>query len=156
MSCGDKHKSGNCVKDILREIVDAQNDVVHECQSSCEQSINDLLGNMGGGNGLDTVPVILYCKDCKPFVGYGTKRRMNGSLHDLISSFVFRVKEVDDHTNCAVLELLSEDEECLDDICEQEINDLRVTGICITVDLDCFCHITCLPAINALGPSSDD
>ncbi|MFD2130681.1 CotY/CotZ family spore coat protein [Pseudogracilibacillus auburnensis] len=33
---------------------------------------------------------------------------------------------------------------------DREIRDFRATGICITVDLDCFCAITCLDPITPL------
>ncbi|KGP74335.1 CotY/CotZ family spore coat protein [Pontibacillus yanchengensis] len=157
MGCGKKFDSGDCVRDILKEIVAAQNDVADDvCDSSCEQSINDLLGDTGGNNGLDTVPVLLYCKDCKPFKGFGALRgNGRGSVGELMCSFFFRVNEVDD--DCALLELLVSDDHDDHDHKDkhdspkcQDISDLRATGICITVDLDCFCHITCLPAINAI------
>ncbi|MBM7554005.1 CotY/CotZ family spore coat protein [Thalassobacillus pellis] len=150
MSCGKHFDTGNCVSDILNEIVAAQNDVLSECSSSCEQSINDLLGESNGA-GRDTVPVLLYCKGtCKPFKGFGAPR---GAVGDVVGSFYFRVKEVDDD-NCATLELLrdpNDNEDNPDDPVEQKTGRLRATGICITVDLNCFCHITCLPAIDAIS-----
>lgn len=151
MACGHEYKSGkgNCVCDVLRGIADAQQDVLADCTTSCEQSINDLMGD-SGGNGFDTVPVLLYCKgNCKPFKGYGAPK---GEIADVVGSFYFRVKSVDEDC-CAVLELLRDDDDDDDDpdspVC-QCTGDLETTGICITVDLDCFCHVTCLPAIDAL------
>lgn len=151
MSCGKKFDSGNCVADILREIADAQSDLLSECTTSCEQSIADLLGDTSpSANNLDTVPFILYCKgDCKAFKGFGVPVE---DLKDAFASFYFRVKEVGDD-NCAVVELLRDVNDQQDDPCspvEQKTGNLEVTGVCITVDLDCFCHITCLPAISAL------
>lgn len=169
MGCGKDFDTGNCVCDILREIAEAQNDIVENCcDTSCEQSISDLLGDTDNGNGLDTVPVLLYCKDgCKPFKGFGADPDCIG---DIKASFFFRVKKVDDKC-CAVLELLRDDDDDDDDKddrydrddryddkydkddpkspVKQKTDDLRATGICITVDLDCFCHVTCLPAIDA-------
>ncbi|BAC13182.1 CotY/CotZ family spore coat protein [Oceanobacillus iheyensis] len=156
MGCGKNYDTGSCVADILKDIVDAQNDIVENCcDTSCDQSINDLLGENDTSNGLDTVPVILYCKDCKPFKGFGAVREHRSKIGDILSSFIFRVKKVD-KDNCAVLELLlSDGESCgydhLKDPTEQSTHDLEATGICITVDLDCFCHVTCLPAINAFN-----
>ncbi|WP_017470542.1 CotY/CotZ family spore coat protein [Amphibacillus jilinensis] len=150
MSCGGKYDTGNCVADILREIADAQDQLVDcTCDSSCEQSIADLLGEVSPVSDLDTVPVILYCKDCKPFKGYGA--RINQIQH-VFGSFYFRVKSID-KDNCAVLELLRDPSSQKRDPkspVEQETNNLRGTGVCITVNLECFCHVTCLPAINAL------
>ncbi|WP_217585910.1 CotY/CotZ family spore coat protein [Lentibacillus saliphilus] len=150
MGCGKVHDTGNCVCDILKEIADAQQDIVENCcETSCEQSINDLLGEGDRGNGLDTVPVLLYCKDgCKPFLGFGADP---DDIRDIVGSFYFRVKRVDNDC-CAVLELLrdphdpDEKPECP---VSQFTGHLQSTGICITVDLNCFCHVTCLPAISA-------
>ncbi|WP_174612819.1 CotY/CotZ family spore coat protein [Virgibacillus ihumii] len=155
MGCGKDFDTGNCVCDILKEIVDAQNDVVENCcDTSCERSISDLLGETDNGNGLDTVPLILYCKDgCKPFKGFGacpTNGNGNGGGH-VEASFFFRVKKVTDDC-CAVIELLRDDEaegNPHDPFCS-DVEDLSATGICLTVDLSCFCHVTCLPAIQAL------
>ncbi|MFC4559353.1 CotY/CotZ family spore coat protein [Virgibacillus kekensis] len=150
MGCGKEFHSGNCVCDVLREILDAQNDVVENCcTTSCDRSISDLLGETDNGNGLDTVPVILYCKDgCKPFKGFGADPDDIGKMQ---ASFFFRVKSIDDDC-CAVIELLrdpGDNDKNPKDPVDQETDPLRATGICITVDLNCFCHITCLPAISA-------
>ncbi|GGD18421.1 CotY/CotZ family spore coat protein [Pontibacillus salipaludis] len=151
MGCGKNRvesASEGCVCDILKEIVDAQNDVTDDCNSSCEESINELMGDRGTNK--DTVPVILYCKDCKPFKGFGARRN---EIDKIRESFIFRVKEVDEDCECALLELLAtphSSEEChIKSPSDQDTSNLRATGICITVDLNCFCHITCLPAINA-------
>ncbi|KPH74393.1 MULTISPECIES: CotY/CotZ family spore coat protein [Bacillaceae] len=158
MGCGKNNvEAGNCVADILRDIVEAQNDIVENCcETGCEQSINDLLGETDNGNGLDTVPIILYCTDCKPFKGFGAeKKNRHGRIGDIVASFIFRVKSVDDN-NCAVLELLLSDgqgcgHDSLKDPTDQVTKKLEATGICITVDLDCFCHVTCLPAISVFN-----
>jgi spore coat protein Z len=155
MGCGKGYDTGSCVADILREIVDAQKDIQEFCcDTGCEQSISDLLGESDNRKGLDTVPVILYCKDCKPFKGFGADKK-HGKIGKILSSFIFRVKSID-KDNCAVLELLlSDGETCgyndMKDPTDQNTKDLEATGICITVDVDCFCHITCLPAIDALN-----
>lgn len=164
MSCRGDHKGENCVCDIVRNIADAQNDVFENCcDVSCEQSINDLL-SPAAANDLDTVPFMLYCEgDCKPFKASGVTVDNGGGSpsFDCIESFLFRVKSVDDDC-CAVLELLSfegdpagagnQGSECLKDPCHQfdgqSVADLTATGICITVDLDCFCAIHCFPAVN--------
>lgn len=155
--CGSGHNSGNCVVDVLKDIVDAQRDVQEFCcNTSCEQSINDLLGETDNSNGKDTVPVILYCKDgCKPFKGFGADRKGNDGIGKIEASFIFRVKRIDDE-GCAVLELLLAPEQpCgygeLKDPTDQRTKHLQATGICITVDLHCFCHVTCLPAISVFN-----
>lgn len=152
MGCGKGNLTGSCVCDILKEIARAQSDIVENCcDTSCERSISDLLGETEERNGLDTVPVILYCRDsCKPFKGYGAN---SDSIGNVVGSFYFRVKSVDDDC-CAVLELLRDshcDNKNPKDPTDQKTGHLRGTGICISVDLNCFCHVTCLPAISAFN-----
>ncbi|MGM8214641.1 CotY/CotZ family spore coat protein [Bacillaceae bacterium W0354] len=149
MSCRGKEHSENCVCDILREIVAAQRDIVDECDVGCEQSIQDLLGDTTAPNNLDTVPVLLYC-ECNPFKGFGVKDDQNRTA---LASFYFRVRSVDEDC-CAVLELLRDPADTHQNFAEptnQKTANLRGTGICINVDLKCFCHVTCLPAIRALS-----
>src|SRR5690625_4698480 len=148
--CGKEYRTGHCVCDVLKEIEEAQSDITEICcDSSCEQSIRDLLGETEVTNGLDTVPVLLYCKDgCKPFKGYGAHP---DNIGDIKGSFYFRVKSVTDDC-CAVLELLRDPADTVKNPknpVEQKTGHLQTTGICITVDLHCFCHVTCLPAISA-------
>ena len=152
MGCGKSGKSGSCVIDVIKEILDAQQDVVENCcDISCDQAISDLLGESDPGNGLDTVPFILYCQDgCKPFKGFGAHP---DNIGDVRGSFYFRVKKLHDN-GCAVLELLRDphdDSKNPKSPTDQKTKRLRATGICITVDLNCFCHITCLPAISAFN-----
>src|SRR5690625_656145 len=102
MGCGKDYNTGSCVCDILKEIESAQRDIVEICcDSSCEQSIKDLLGEHDDHD-LDTVPVLLYTKDGKPFKGFGAHPR---NIGDIKGSFYFRVKKVKKDC-CAVLELL--------------------------------------------------
>lgn len=148
--CGEGRETGSCVCNVLKDIARAQQDVVESCcDTSCEKAISDLLGETEVINGLNTVPVLLYCTDgCVPFKGYGADARDIGCI---VSSHFFRVKSVSDDC-CAVLELLREPDDhnkCPHNPCEQATGYLRTTGICITVDVKCFCHITCLPAIAA-------
>ncbi|WP_163583154.1 CotY/CotZ family spore coat protein [Gracilibacillus saliphilus] len=142
----------DCVCDVVRAINDAQDNVVEmECDVSCARSIQDLVSPVRG-NGLDTVPFILYDKKGKPFKGFGAEVR--GGRFECFSSFIFRVNEIDDKDCCAILELLvfDDDDKACGDPCEQldheQVEDLERTGICITVDLNCFCAITCLPAVS--------
>lgn len=152
MACPGKTSpsTGDCVADVLREIVAAQNNIVDDsCDSSCEQSIANLLGETSVPTNLDTVPVLLYCKDCSPFKGFGAP--MN-DISNVVGSFFFRVKSIDNN-NCAVVEILRSVADANldpDSPVDQDTSNLVATGICLTVDVDCFCHITCLPAISAL------
>ncbi|WP_077623035.1 CotY/CotZ family spore coat protein [Sediminibacillus massiliensis] len=158
---GETFSGEHCVCDVLRAIADAQDDVFdNTCDISCARSINNLLSPVGRSS-LDTVPVILYGKDLKPFKGFGVDVELhNGEpKFECTESFIFRVTEVsDDDDCCAVLELLdfddngSEHHHKKDSPCKQldheSVEDLSRTGICITVDLKCFCAVTCLPAVS--------
>lgn len=149
MSCEKSKRRESCVTKIVKDIVVAQNDVVRKpsCKTGCAQSISDLL-NQGDCHSHDmvkpdTVPVILYCKStCEPFVGIGASDESHSLLE---KSKIFRVNEVT-HDNCAVVELLRSACDG-DDGHHKRVDKLEGTGICITVDLSCFCHISCLPAI---------
>lgn len=168
MSCGNKNGE-NCVCDVVREIVAAQNDVVNNdncCTTSCERSIQDLLSPVANGNGATTIPFILYCKgDCEPFIGSGITqepRTGGGFDFDCVESPIFRAKQFVDEDECCVkLELLLPVNEGGqtpgpdgDTVCDffrgESIRNLQASGICITVDLDCFCAITCLDPITPL------
>ncbi|HHY72439.1 MAG TPA: spore coat protein [Bacillus bacterium] len=173
MSCGKGNHhhlhpemTSNCVCDVVRAIAEAQNEVVENvCDVSCERSIESLL-DPAAANDLNTVPFILYGQDLMPFKGFGidfkrNKNNQNNPQFECIESFIFRVKTVDEDC-CAVIELLAfgenqggggggnkiqEDNPC-NQINGQKLEDLVGTGICITVDLKCFCAITCLPAVS--------
>ncbi|SDC79652.1 spore coat protein Z [Terribacillus halophilus] len=154
MSCGCEKGTG-CVKDILKEIANAQKDIYTECcATSAEQSINDLLGNWGGSTGFDTVPFIIYTENGIPFRGLGVVPGATpGTLGPLAASYYFRVKTVYED-DCAVLELLRDPADLNltpDNIDVQAVANLTATGLCFTVDLHCFCHITTLPAISAFN-----
>lgn len=158
MGCGNREHGTNCVCKVLREIADAQQNVTNsDCDVSCKKSIRDLLGDTEVRNNFDTVPVILYCKgNCKPFKGFGAHP---DRVSRVFASFYFRVKKVDRNC-CATLELLFDPSDVVSagenrkrpnnpvDPVDQKTRNLRRTGICITVDLKCFCHVTCLPAVS--------
>lgn len=151
-TCGKEYREDSCVCGILKDIARAQKDITEmECQTSCEKSISDLLGQTEIPNSLDTIPFILYCKDsCKPFKGYGAHAKNIGKM---VASYYFRVKSVTKDC-CAVVELLR-DPNCGNvnphNPMDQQTKHLRATGICMTIDVKCFCHITCLPAISAFN-----
>ncbi|MEC5424552.1 CotY/CotZ family spore coat protein [Virgibacillus sp. C22-A2] len=180
MSCksvlGDKDFD-NCVCDIVRDIVDAQDEVNNNddcCTTSCEDSIRQLLsptGN-GNGNGPTSIPFILYCKgDCDPFIGSGVIQKPIGQSGNVafrcVESPIFRAKKFvnDDKDCCVKLELLLPVTEGGatpgpggDTVCDffpgASIRDLQATGVCLTVDLDCFCGITCLEPVTPLPASN--
>ncbi len=138
----------NCVCDTLLSIVEAQDQVEMNCPNSCDTAIQELVG--GAANPYNTIPVMLTnAGNSDLFIGSGVRRNRDNPNTGLevINAIVFKVKDVDPETCCATLELLQEGQErkvnqLLDDI---EDEDLVSTGVCITVDLDCFCSVTCLP-----------
>ncbi|MEH7887068.1 MAG: CotY/CotZ family spore coat protein [Mesobacillus sp.] len=168
MGCkGKNHVSDSCVCEVLRAVADAQDevDVDNDCDVSCHRSIRELLaGAQSPTNGLDTIPLILYCGDCMPFEGFGARIRPNGGgpqRLDCFRSFFFRVTSVDDNC-CAKIELLvtrGDEGQGFSDPCAQiqtggARNEFFRTGICLTVDLDCFCAVTCLDPVAAMPLSS--
>jgi len=163
----------NCVKDVVRRILDAQREVagggLHDCDTSCDRSIDELLSPSRGERGrFTTIPFMLICKDkCKTFYGagfrgHGAEMERRGR-YECIESPVFKVQGfVRGSNNCVRLELLlpvyrrrdgdndqrRHHDSCGSDVCNHFghhiIENWRHTGVCITVDLDCFCGISCL------------
>ncbi len=158
----------NCVEDVLEAILDAQKKVNkdHDCDSSCKKSIEDLLCDKKKPK-KNTIPFILYC-GCSPFKGSGVTtyhcHSQKSNTFKCIETFVFKIKDI--NHKCATLELLTfksdhqksdyhpkHESKCVSSSpCKQIdgkcVKDLMKTGICITVDLSCFCAITCLPAVH--------
>ncbi|WP_232824250.1 CotY/CotZ family spore coat protein [Paraliobacillus zengyii] len=164
-----------CVCDIVQQIVDAQDEVANNnnhCVTSCEQSIQQLLSpqtqTVNGTN--TTIPFILYCQDCKPFIGNGVFQdelgKSGNTYFGCVETPIFRAKKFVEGSECCVkLELLlpvtaGGSTPCPGgrDVCDyfpgNSIKDFQSTGICITVDLNCFCSITCLDPITPLPVSS--
>ncbi|MDP4171782.1 MAG: CotY/CotZ family spore coat protein [Bacillota bacterium] len=166
-----KHQE-HCVEDVLKAILHAQKKVQkkekkhNNCDTSCKESIRQLLCESKKPK-KNTIPFILYCGDCEPFKATGVT---TFSCHSkkkkfaCITSFIFRIKAISN--NCAVLELLEiksdkghssdKGKECkskdvFSPCCQidgKNVDNLEKTGICITVDLNCICAITCLPAVR--------
>lgn len=147
MGC-DSEKMSNCVCDTLLSIVEAQDQVENDC-NGCNTAIRELVG--GAQTPFNTIPVLLTCKgDCDLFVGHGVRRDENTTTElEVIHSIVFRVNDVDPETCCASLELLQEaDTKNKGDLLDMiETHDFESTNVCITVDLNCFCAVSCLPPV---------
>lgn len=168
--------SGGCVEDTVRRIIDAQkkaaSDDAGRCITSCDQSIEDLLSpsHTHRPTRYTTIPFMLQCKDnCSTFVASGFTSRDSRGDRDhhfrCVSSPVFKVRGfVRGNEHCVRLELLEpiyergqgpggDDDGCSKhSICgtfgKRPIRNFRYTGVCITVDLRCFCGITCLDPIT--------
>lgn len=146
MSCKPTGKE-NCVFEIVADIYEKQQALVDDCcDTSCDDALLQLTGPTAQPN-VNTVPFMLYCEgNCQPFEGYGVQR--NGTL---TNSFFFKVKGIDMATRCAKLELLrGQNTDCKPDLVPCDLvtpANLDSTGACMTVDLDCFCAITCLTPV---------
>lgn len=174
---GGTGTGGACVTSIVRRILDAERRAAEagttQCVTSCEQSIEDLLSpsHSGRPTRFTTIPFMLHCKGtCKTFVASGfTSRNNRGGRNQhfhCISSPVFKVRGfVRGDNNCVRLELLKPvyagqglREEGVEGLgmeagnCglfdSRPIKNFRLTGVCITVDLRCFCGIVCLDPIT--------
>lgn len=151
------------------------------CFTGCDQSIADLLSPFEENRDRlrhNTIPFILTCKgNCKPFIGSGVHRVSSGgqSHFKCVESPILRAKSfVGNSDTCVRLELLlpvsnniSKDLEessqqkgysgkpsCHKTVCDffpSYTRNFKATGICITVDLNCFCGISCLSPITPLS-----
>lgn len=172
--------TGHCIIDLVRNIVKAQHRAVEAeedtCITSCDRSIADLLDDFEPNRRrlrYNTIPFMLYCKEaCKPFVGSGMMRKHRDGRGKFIckESPVFRVKNfVSGSNSCVLLELLEpiyekgdggapssggDGKDCgCGSVCghfKGHFSNFKATGICITVDLHCFCGITCLDPITPI------
>lgn len=173
MSCRNtqynkKDTTDGCIIEVVRNIVKAQKQAVEvagdSCMTSCDSAMQDLLApsmdNMRPRN--TTIPFILYSKGTNlPFFGQGVCRDADG-VFQCTNSPIFRAKGfVPGSSNCVRLELLVPadnsaapvtvtDPTTVCDIFEGggTVSNFIATGICITVDLNCFCAISCLDAIT--------
>lgn len=160
-----------------RRAVEAEEDT---CFTGCDRSIEELLSPSRDNRERprhNTIPFILFTEKGKPFTGVGVRRERDGGSNrgffECIESPIFRAKSfVDGDENCVRLELLKpvrdrrdgpnveadrhgkhNHDKCGSDFCDflpRHTRNFRATGICITVDLDCFCGISCLDPITPL------
>lgn len=163
-----------------RRAVEAEEDT---CFTSCDRSIEELLSPFEENRERlrhNTIPFILFCKgNCKPFVGAGVRRehsrRSEREEFECFESPIFRAKSfVNGNEDCVRLELLvpvrhrrnhEHEEEHSHEHCKgqsvcdfipERTRNFRATGICITVNLDCFCGISCLDPITPLRARDED
>ena len=160
-NCHKGKEDGACVEEILEAILKAQRKVEKDHDkkcSSCDESFERRLEEKEPKKfNKNTIPIILYC-GCEPFKGEGVTTLQSGFKDKkfvCITSFIFKIRDL--KGNCAELELLTfkpRRDRCdkFKSPCEQinhhYVDDLMKTGICITVDLSCFCGVTTLPAVR--------
>lgn len=165
----DIHKPIDCIEETLEAILEAQNQHRgdNQCRDSCEAYIQELVQGTPPRPRKNTIPFVLFC-GCEPFKATGftthTPAGSNSEVLVCVKTFIFKVISL--NGNCAVLELLAFKPfpgpvptgnptggfDKVPSPCFQaegeKLEDLAGTGICITVDLSCFCAITCLPAVH--------
>lgn len=160
MSC----VKNDCVEETLKRILKAQKvaDERNACDSDCERAIENLR-NSEKTNTKNTVPFALYTKDGLPFkadgVGVFHCSCCNKEKFAGFATFIFKIIKFKD--SCATIELLkfkrkesccayeySEPSSPAQQVDCEDVDDLISTGVCITIDPDCFCSILCLPAIH--------
>ena len=160
-NCHKGKEKGACVEEILEAILKAQRKVEKDYDkkcSPCDESFEERLKEKEPKKfSKNTIPIILYC-GCEPFKGEGVTVCPAGFKDKkfvCITSFIFKIRDL--KGDCAELELLTfkpKRDRCdkfkspCEQINHQYVGDLMKTGICITVDLSCFCGVTTLPAVR--------
>lgn len=167
------HDIKHCICHTVKKIIDAQNRVnnVDGCATSCEQSIKQILSPIKDRKHKHTtIPFILFNKDSTPFIAQSIFKQddidcPDESFFQCLTTPILRAKKLS-HSNpcCVVVELLRPvnkegipvteyganlaDFFCTHKKCR--IINFQETGICLTLDLNCFCSIQCLEPITPL------
>lgn len=154
-SCQNKQ----CVKTILEKILHIQNKSKQTSKNRCPTVCDAPLG----GQALNiTIPFILYCH-CKPFKVEGVTTvfdHCSGKEKFVcFSTYILTIIQI--KSNCAVFELLKfkhpheplancgkiEATPC-HQLHAENVEDLISTGVCVTMELENFTGIQCLPTIQ--------
>ncbi|KEF38369.1 Spore coat protein Z [Schinkia azotoformans MEV2011] len=158
MSCSHGEQ---CICDLVKRIAQAQDKTILEQQ--IRDSENPFQTKLICPTRVNTIPFMLVCKGtCDFFIGKGVFKDPKSLFFECFKTPFFRVNKFTDHHGCCVhLELLqgltkdctlphsSRDDDITDFLCNRKISEFIRTGICITVDLSCFCGIECLPPVLA-------
>ncbi|MDI2589648.1 CotY/CotZ family spore coat protein [Psychrobacillus sp. NEAU-3TGS] len=151
-----RHDRG-CVCDVVRAIKDIQdqatNDDCPQCPTNCFLEPLGGLVSPAARHRADTRVFMLLTKDGDPFKAFF--RDTDNCDNDCISVF-FRVEDIFDGC-CATLRVLEpldanrHEVDLLNEYGTQinlrklcKVRNFRLTGSCITVDLNCFCAIECV------------
>lgn len=146
-----------CVCDVVRAIKDIQDQATREecpqCPTSCFLEPLGVLVSPAARRQADTRVFMLLTKNGDPFKAFF--RDTDNCDNDCISVF-FRVEDIFDDC-CATLRVLEplDDHRHEVDLLNDEgtkidlrrlckVRNFRLTGSCITVDLNCFCAIECV------------
>lgn len=156
---GGGHSTSGCVCEVVRAILDIQNQAVQDECSSC--TTNCFLEPLGGivspaRSSADTRVFTLLTKNGVPFVT--TFSSMEDT--EFCASVFFRVEDVFDNC-CATLRVLipKDDHDNVVDVLNGdgtavklrrlcEVVDWDPSDSCVTVDLTCFCGVQCIADVN--------
>ncbi|MFP3918306.1 CotY/CotZ family spore coat protein [Lysinibacillus telephonicus] len=163
MGCGRKdniggtsHRHEGCVSDVVKTILDIQNQAVDDDCDNCGTSC--YLEPLGGlvsptRRNADTRVFMLLNANGLPFFAFFSTPE--GAV---LPSVFFRVEDVFD--SCATLRvvapwdeeepvnLLNDDETGISMGLLSEVISFRKTDTCLTVDLSCFCGVQCVKDVN--------
>jgi hypothetical protein len=155
----------NTLCQVLLDILEAQQQIINEqsVTKGHNRAIEELAGD-GYTPKYNTIPIILtYGSTGLPFAAVGAVRSNKDPLSQgsaLVPSAVFRVLDVDADHCSAILEPLFPKEEGILSIeylekipallNKLEHRQLAGNGSSITVDLECFCSVTCLAPQNVI------
>ena len=148
----DCNNSSDYIINILKEIESKQNYNDNPCKQAL--GMDKYIYN--------TIPLIFICKnECRYFVGSGVFKDSITNNFKCFETPVFRLVKFDEEKNTCVLELLQPQTlngeissfSCKSGVCKffssVSISKFIKTGICIKVNLNCFCGIECLQPICA-------
>lgn len=157
-SVGGGMRDNGCVCEVVRAILEIQNQATNDECSSC--TTNCFLEPLGGivspaRKSADTRVFTLLTNTGKPFMATFSSE----DYEDVCVSIYFRVEDIFDDC-CATLRVLiplSDDypvdllAECgtkvsLHKVCD--VNNFVASDSCITVDLSCFCAVQCIEDID--------
>ena len=158
-SVGGGMKDNGCVCEVVRAILEIQNQATHDDCSSC--TTNCFLEPLGGivspaRKSADTRVFTLLTNTGKPFMATFSSEE----YPEACASMYFRVEDMFDDC-CATLRVLiplTEEEEevnlladCgtqIDLHCICDVKKFVASNSCITVDLSCFCAVQCIQDVD--------
>ena len=155
---GGGMKDNGCVCEVVRAILEIQNQATNDECSSC--TTNCFLEPLGGivspaRKSADTRVFTLLTKTGKPFMATFSSEE----YPEVCASMYFRVEDMFDDC-CATLrvliplsdddavDLLSDDGTQVDLHSVCDVNNFAASNSCITVDLSCFCAVQCIQDVD--------
>lgn len=156
---GGSSSNNGCVCDVVRAILDIQNQAVNDDCSVC--TTNCFLEPLGGivspaRSAADTRVFTLLTKFGTPFFATFSSTEETS----VCTSIYFRVEDIFDGC-CATLrvllpldasgdpvDLLNSDETGISLRAVCDVTNFAATDSCITVDLDCFCAVQCIADVD--------